>query len=98
LRFADPQFSPVALAAKLGVSVRYVQDLLYETGMTFSDRVLELRLLKAHRMLAASAAQLKIVEIAYACGFGDISYFNRSFRRRFGVAPSGVRGQRDADS
>jgi len=24
-------------------------------------------------------------------GFGDLSYFNRSFRRRYGDTPSGVR-------
>ncbi|QPC89705.1 helix-turn-helix domain-containing protein [Mesorhizobium sp. INR15] len=28
---------------------------------------------------------------AFQVGFGDISYFNRTFRRRYGVAPSDVR-------
>jgi AraC-like DNA-binding protein len=27
-----------------------------------------------------------------ACGFNDISYFNRSFRRRFGASPLHYRG------
>jgi AraC-like DNA-binding protein len=31
--------------------------------------------------------------IAYDCGFGDVSYFNRVFRRRYGAAPSDVRAQ-----
>jgi AraC-like DNA-binding protein len=26
-------------------------------------------------------------DIAYACGFSDVSYFNRCFRRRFGAPP-----------
>jgi transcriptional regulator GlxA family with amidase domain len=34
---------------------------------------------------------LGIADIAFACGFGDISNFNRMFRRRFGDTPSGVR-------
>ena len=46
---------------------------------------MELKLCKARDMLAG-ASPLKIIEIAYACGFGDISYFNRCFRRRFGAS------------
>jgi AraC-like DNA-binding protein len=31
--------------------------------------------------------------VAYDCGFGDVSYFNRMFRRQFGAAPSDIRAQ-----
>jgi hypothetical protein len=34
---------------------------------------------------------LAIIDIAFAVGFGDVSHFNRMFRRRFGETPSGVR-------
>ena len=34
---------------------------------------------------------LAIIDIAFAAGFGDVSHFNRLFRRRFGQTPSGVR-------
>jgi AraC-like DNA-binding protein len=33
----------------------------------------------------------RIIDIALACGFADISYFNRAFRARYGVTPSDVR-------
>jgi AraC-like DNA-binding protein len=32
-----------------------------------------------------------ISAIAYDAGFGDVSYFNRTFRRPYGVTPSEVR-------
>jgi len=32
-----------------------------------------------------------ISAIAFACGFGDLSYFNRVFRRQYGATPSAVR-------
>ena len=35
----------------------------------------------------------KISSIVYDCGFGDISYFNRIFRRHYGATPSDVRTQ-----
>jgi AraC-like DNA-binding protein len=36
-------------------------------------------------------ADRTISDIAFAVGFGDLSTFNREFRRRFGVTPSDVR-------
>jgi AraC-like DNA-binding protein len=32
-----------------------------------------------------------VSDIAFAVGFGDLSYFNRSFRRCFGCMPSDAR-------
>ncbi|MGH6735228.1 MAG: AraC family transcriptional regulator [Methyloceanibacter sp.] len=86
--FTDPTFSLDRVAATAGVSPRYVQELLHESGRSFSERVLELRLQKARAMLADSRFdRLRIAEIALDCGFNEISNFNRHFRRRFGVTP-----------
>jgi AraC-like DNA-binding protein len=60
--------------------------------MTFSEFVLAERLARAHRLLVDSAhLGLKVSEIAYSVGFSDLSYFNRTFRLRFGMTPSDVR-------
>jgi AraC-like DNA-binding protein len=92
--FARPDFSPRLVAAKLGLSVNYIQKVLRETGMTFTDRVLELRLQKGRVMLAEPGNdRLKVSDIALACGFNEVSYFNRCFRRRFGAAPTELRGR-----
>ncbi|HEX4555641.1 MAG TPA: helix-turn-helix domain-containing protein [Xanthobacteraceae bacterium] len=94
--FAEPGFSPGDVARRLGVSPRYVQDVLHDTGVSFTERVMELKLQKARAMLAGVGAP-KIIDVAYGCGFGDISYFNRCFRRRFGAAPSDFRAGGRAD-
>jgi AraC-like DNA-binding protein len=74
------------------VSRRYINDVLYETGATFPERVLELRLQKARAMLSEARHNgLKVSEIALACGFNEVSYFNRCFRRRFGASPTELR-------
>jgi AraC-like DNA-binding protein len=94
--FADPACSPQRVALRLGLSARYVQDLLQETGVTFTERVRELRLQQARALLASAQGDgLRIAEIASRCGFNDISYFNRRFRARFGAAPTQFRGRRD---
>jgi AraC-like DNA-binding protein len=36
-------------------------------------------------------AARSITSIAFDAGFGDLSYFNRCFRRRYGATPSDVR-------
>jgi len=55
---------------------------------------LELRLNRAHLMLTdAQFAARTISSIAFEVGFADLSYFNRTFRRRFGTTPADVREQ-----
>lgn len=92
--YADPAFSVTDIARNLRLSPRYVQDLLHETGESLSARILELRLHKAHAMLADRRnINLRVSEIALTCGFSDISYFNQSFRRRYGATPSDIRAE-----
>jgi AraC-like DNA-binding protein len=35
---------------------------------------------------------MRISDIAYACVFADLSYFNRTFKHRFGETPRFYRG------
>jgi AraC-like DNA-binding protein len=71
---------------------RHVHRLFEAEGTTFSQFVLGERLARACRMLTDPRfARQTITEIALAAGFGDLSYFNRTFRRRYGVTPSEVR-------
>jgi AraC-like DNA-binding protein len=80
------------IAARHGISPRYVRKLFEEDGSSFSVFVLGERVAKAHRMLIDRRyAHLNIAQIAHESGFGDISYFNRAFRRQFGAKPSDFR-------
>jgi AraC-like DNA-binding protein len=93
-RFAEPDFSAHKLAAAAGLSERYVNELLYEAGASFTMRLTELRLRQAaDRLTRAGGGGGRISDIAFDCGFNDLSYFNRCFRRRFGLTPSAARGR-----
>ena len=90
--FHDPAFSSQSVAQRLGLSRRYVNDLLAESGSSFAERVLEMRLHKARAMLLdARHDRLKISEIAWTCGFNEVPYFNRRFRLRYGITPTDLR-------
>jgi AraC-like DNA-binding protein len=85
--------SVAGLAASLNVTPRYVQRLFEADGTTFSEFVLSLRLARAHRLLCEpQAIASAIATIAFDVGFGDLSYFNRRFRRQYGMTPREVRG------
>jgi AraC-like DNA-binding protein len=90
-RFTEPDFSAQKLAAEAGLSERYVNELLYEAGAGFTARLNELRVRKAADLLAHS--ERRISDVAFECGFNDLSYFNRCFRRRFGLTPTAARGK-----
>lgn len=75
-------------------SPRYIQMLFERAGTTFSEFVIEQRLLLAHRLLRSPLnCGRKVSDIAHMAGFGDVSYFHRAFRRRFGATPAEVRAQ-----
>ncbi len=88
----ERELTLASVAARHRLSPRSVQLLFEFEEHTFSQFVLEQRLARAHRMLADPRhANSTISAIALTSGFGDLSYFNRSFRRRYGASPSELR-------
>jgi AraC-like DNA-binding protein len=86
------ELSLAGLAARHRVTPRHVQMLFESDGTTFSQFLLDQRLARAHHMLRNPLlAERTISAIAYEAGFGDLSHFNRAFRRRYGETPSDIR-------
>jgi AraC-like DNA-binding protein len=86
--------SVAAVAARHRVSPRYLRKLFESEGVTFTEYVLDRRLELAHRLLCdPRRASEKIASVAFAAGFGDVSYFYRAFRRRYDLLPTDVRAQ-----
>ncbi len=84
--------SPRAVAQRQRVSDSYIRKLFQGEGTSFSEFVLVQRLVRAHRMLTDRRwSGLSIASIAFEAGFGDLSYFNRAFKRCYGATPSEVR-------
>jgi AraC-like DNA-binding protein len=91
---AEGDISVTAIAARHRVSPRYLRKLFESEGVTFTEYVLDRRLELAHRLLCdPRCASEKIASVAFAAGFGDVSYFYRAFRRRYELLPTDVRVQ-----
>ncbi len=60
-----------------------------KTGISFIDSLLEIRLGNASRLLIDTTQSVS--EVAYSCGFNNISNFNRIFRKKKGCTPKEFR-------
>lgn len=90
-QLCEPRLDTALLAARMGVSTRYVQLLFAESGTTPRAYIQRLRLERAAAALARADQGVSITEIAFGLGFNDLSAFCRAFQRRFGASPSGYR-------
>jgi AraC family transcriptional activator of tynA and feaB len=91
LNIADSELSPAAVAAHFGISPRYLHKVLEEGGRSFGRLVLEGRLDRCAKGLAADSTP--ITEVALRWGFNDLSHFSRTFRQRFGKTPRDFRNE-----
>jgi AraC-like DNA-binding protein len=91
--------SAETLAAAQKISPDYVRKLFREHGLSLSEYLLERRLALAHALLLDPLrADERIGKIADEAGFNDLSYFNRTFRRRYATSPSDLRRERKSST
>lgn len=77
-------------AADLGIThIHLCSAYRKETGETIGQSLLRIRLKNAKRLLTES--RKSIIEISTLCGFNDLSYFYRAFKKETGMAPGDFR-------
>ena len=88
----DEPVSMTAMAEDLGVGLRALQlAFRRHHGRTPSQFLRDRRLDMAHRLLIGDAGFGSITQVAFACGFENLSRFAAHYRHRFGHAPSAAR-------
>jgi AraC-like DNA-binding protein len=93
----DPEVSLERVARRLGMPSRTVQHMLAKAGESFSQLVMAARLRRARiYLLDPVYADVSIADIAFSCGFLDVSSFYRAFRTAFDITPKALREQAGA--
>lgn len=83
----DPQFDVTSFCQKMGMSKsKLYRKSTKNIGCSPNDFIKEIRLQKALKLIREKAGNIS--EIAYACGFGSLSYFSKCFVERFKTQPS----------
>ena len=85
-RMGDEQFDVASLASQMGMSrTKLFKRVREATGQTPKQLLNEVRLVSADKLL--SEGKMSVSEIADATGWGSLSYFSKSYKRRFGRNP-----------
>ncbi len=72
-------------------SVSYFSKVFHNAiGMTFRDYVIQKRIGLAKQLLKEDK-KTKVAFIAFQCGYKDVSYFTRIFKKKTGVTPANYR-------
>lgn len=88
--YADPDLKSSKINAELGISTRDIGLLIKEHYSTsFKNYLNTVRLTEVKRLLKET--QLSVSEIAYSCGYNNISHFNRLFKAEIGISPKAFR-------
>ena len=94
LKFGEPDLTPGEIARDIGVSSRMLARVFAANSETIMRRVFDERVRQAARLLAApGSADRSVTDIAFACGFNDLSHFGRMFTGKMGMTPSQWRRQ-----
>lgn len=93
----DGNLNAAVVATRNRVTVRYLHKLFESEGITYSEFVLGQRLARAYCLLRNPLHSRRAIStIAFELGFNDLSYFNRTFRRRYSATPSEIRDGAEA--
>ena len=86
----DPDFASSTLADKLSLSISQLnRKMIAISGYNPTAYILNLRINKAKKILASR--NIPITEVADECGFYDLAYFSRTFKKQTGTTPSQYR-------
>ncbi|MBI1170560.1 helix-turn-helix domain-containing protein [bacterium] len=82
----EEDFDLDACAAHLNLSRRQIERLFAaHLGVTPVRYMNDLRLARGRALLAET--DMKVTEVAVACGFASASHFSKSFRKKYGLSP-----------
>lgn len=84
--FTEPDFSINKTSEKTGIPSFKISRIMKDNfARTFPQYVTEIRIDEAKRLLSES--DMKIIEIAFLAGFGNISHFNKVFAKKEKISP-----------
>ena len=85
-KYAIVEFDTHQLAGALNISHRQLQRKIKSLfAMTPRELIKSYRLKKSAELLSEG---LSVTQACYSCGFTDTSYFSKSFKTQFNIAPS----------
>lgn len=90
--YANPNLKLEVIAGAFYINIQYLCTVFKQhRGMTIGNYLLYVRMENAKQAFEEGAKS--ITSVAQNCGYEDISYFSKCFKRYFGVSPRHYRGK-----
>lgn len=87
--YTDPEFKLDSVYALIPLSKEYVRKIFIKNqGISPLRFLMQKRIELAKRLLIAKHENPRINEIAFSCGFYDVAYFSRIFKKETGMSPN----------
>lgn len=94
-QLAEPELSPVTIARRHNISLRYLQKIFQEYGISPARWIRDERLARCRSELADPGLDhLPVALIGERAGLYGASHFSRLFRDRYGLTPRDYRKER----
>lgn len=91
-KYTDCHFTVAELLKKSGYAEDYIRaEFKKVTRATPVQLLTQMRIDHARNLLEIYGKSRTLTEIASACGFGDVVYFSKKFKKIFGVSPDEYR-------
>jgi two-component system response regulator YesN len=85
--YKQSTFSIEEVASAISMSTSYFSTIFkHQTGSTFTDYLIKIRMNKAMELLTHT--NLKIYEVSFRIGYDNAAYFSAAFKRYTGLSPS----------
>lgn len=82
----DPELDVRQIAESNSMSVRTLNRLFASEGTTTMRWVWNRRIANSRKILSEGKMR-RVSQVAFDCGFNDLSHFSKAFKRRYGVTP-----------
>ncbi len=93
-KLMNTELNVLSLSQEIGMSKSNLYRKITKlTGMSPVEFIRYIRLQAAAEMIVKDG--LNVSEAAYSCGFNDLSYFSKSFKKQFGSSPKKFQQQND---
>lgn len=87
----DQDIQLTTIAEELSMSPVYLSEFFkLQTGVTFRNFLLQVRMAEAIRLL--KDPRVKVYEVAYRVGYSKVEHFVKLFKKQYGMTPSEYRG------
>ncbi|WP_077533870.1 response regulator [Massiliimalia massiliensis] len=84
--FANPNLKLEIIAGEFYINIQYLCSIFKKhRSTTIGNYILDVRMGNAQRELLDGAESITVV--AYHCGYEDVGYFSKCFKRYFGLSP-----------